>query len=205
MGIDIKIKEIIIEIEYILVITLLTTTVSQTAMSYLDKYYVCLLFVIFHELAHVLVGTVLGKKLKKVFIGISGMTAFFKYEYIIKTRKNYIIDLLVFLAGPVANIVIATIFYNNKFIYEINMFLAILNFLPIFPLDGYNIIKSIGISLFIEKKRTVIRVVNCISVVFISILSVICITIFLMYRNISSIIFLIYLLLLNVKNNNKLA
>ena len=205
MGIDIKIKEIIIEIEYILVITLLTTTVSQTAMSYLDKYYVCLLFVIFHELAHVLVGTVLGKKLKKVFIGISGMTAFFKYEYIIKTRKNYIIDLLVFLAGPVANIVIATIFCNNKFIYEINMFLAILNFLPIFPLDGYNIIKSIGISLFIQKKRTVIRVVNCISVVFISILSVICITIFLMYRNISSIFFLIYLLLLNVKNNNKLA
>lgn len=205
MGIDIKIKEIIIEIEYILVITLLTTTVSQTAMSYLDKYYVCLLFVIFHELAHVLVGTVLGKKLKKVFIGISGMTAFFKYEYIIKTRKNYIIDLLVFLAGPVANIVIATIFCNNKFIYEINMFLAILNFLPIFPLDGYNITKSIGISLFIQKKRTVIRVVNCISVVFISILSVICITIFLMYRNISSIIFLIYLLLLNVKNNNKLA
>lgn len=205
MGIDIKIKEIIIEIEYILVITLLTTTVSQTAMSYLDKYYVCLLFVIFHELAHVLLGTILGKKLKKVFIGISGMTAFFKYEYIIKTRKNYIIDLLVFLAGPVANIVIATIFCNNKFIYEINMFLAILNFLPIFPLDGYNIIKSIGISLFIQKKRAVIRVVNCISVVFISILSVICITIFLMYRNISSIIFLIYLLLLNVKNNNKLA
>lgn len=205
MGIDIKIKEIIIEIEYILIITLLTTTVSKTAMSYLDKYYVCLLFVIFHELAHVLLGTVLGKKLKKVFIGISGMTAFFKYEYIIKTRKNYIIDLLVFLAGPVANIVIATIFCNNKFIYEINMFLAILNFLPIFPLDGYNIIKSIGISLFIQKKRVVIGVVNCISVVFISILSVICITIFLMYRNISSIIFLIYLLLLNVKNNNKLA
>lgn len=205
MEIKLRIKEIIIEIEYVLVITLLVTSVSKSARSFLCSYYICLLFVIFHELAHVFVGSVLGKKLRKIFLGISGMTAFFKYDYLKKTRKSYTRDLLVYLAGPVSNIVIAAIFYQNTFIYEINIFLAILNFLPIFPLDGYNIIKSIFMLFYINNKNKVVRIVNVVSLVCICFLSVLCLTVFWVYKNISSIIFLLYILILNIKSDDKIG
>ena len=143
MGIEFKIREIILEIEYLLLITLLISGISNEIMSFLDKYYICMLFVTFHELSHILAGSLFSKKLSRIFIGISGMTAFFKYDFGIRDRIYYIKETIIFLAGPLANILIAYFFNDVKFVFEINIFLAILNLLPIYPLDGYNILKNI--------------------------------------------------------------
>lgn len=205
MGINIRIKQILLEIEYLLIITLLVSSISKTVMKYLDKYYICLLFVIYHELSHVFVGSLVGKKLRKVFLGICGMTAFFKYEYIEKKRWDYFKETAIFLAGPISNIIIATIFYKIKFVFEINIFLAFLNLIPIYPLDGYNALKAICSGIFFNKKEVINVIINKISIVFLILMSIFCIIIFYKYKNISGVIYLVYILMLNIKNNSKMG
>jgi len=199
MGVKVKLKEIIIEIEYLLLIIFLVSSISREAMNYLDKYYICLLFTMYHELAHIFVATLLNKKLRKVFVSICGMTAYFKYEYINKNRVYYFKDFLIFIAGPVANLIMALIFKDSKFIFEINLFLAFLNLLPIYPLDGFNAIKSILRSIFINNNKKINKIVIYISIVFLLLLAIICMLVLYKYNNISSIVFLGYILFLNLK------
>ena len=205
MGINIRIKQILLEIEYLLIITLLVSSISKTVMKYFDKYYIFLLFVIYHEFSHVFVGSLVGKKLRKVFLGICGMTAFFKYEYIEKKRWDYFKETAIFLAGPISNIIIATIFYKIKFVFEINIFLAFLNLIPIYHLDGYNALKAICSGIFFNKKEFINVIINKISIVFLILMSIFCIIIFYKYKNISGVIYLVYILMLNIKNNSKMG
>ena len=201
MGIEFKIREIILEIEYLLLITLLISSISNTIVSFLDKYYICMLFVTFHELSHILVGSLFSKKLSRIFIGISGMTAFFKYDFSIRDRIYYIKETIIFLAGPLANILIAYFFNDVKFVFEINIFLAILNLLPIYPLDGYNILKNILYSIGIFPKVIINKIVQGTSIIFLLGIAIVCLFIFFKFKNMFGIIFFTYILLLNVKNN----
>ena len=201
MGVEIKLREIILEIEYFLLITLCISGISDRVFNYLDKYYICLLFVIFHELSHVFIGSLLNKKLSKLFIGISGMTAFFRYDFKNKDVIYYLKECFIFLAGPISNIVIAFCFKDIKFIYEINIFLAFLNLLPIYPLDGYNILKNMVSIIFIKNKQLVNSILKTISVVFLLLIAIVCVIIFFRFKNIFSVIFLIYVLLINLQNN----
>lgn len=204
MGVKIKIKQVIFEIEYLLIITLLVSSISKTVMAYLNKYYICLLFVIYHELSHIFVGNIVGKKIRKIFLGISGMTAYFKYEYLEKKRIDYCKECIVYFAGPISNIIMAILFYKSKFIFEINLFLAFLNLLPIYPLDGYNILKSILRIIFVKKSHILTNVTNIISMIFLTLLVISCTIIFLKYKNLFSVIYLLYILIINIRNNGKI-
>lgn len=133
------------------------------------------------------------------------MTAFFKYEYIEKKRWDYFKETAIFLAGPISNIIIATIFYKIKFVFEINIFLAFLNLIPIYPLDGYNALKAICSGIFFNKKEVINVIINKISIVFLILMSIVCIIIFYKYKNISGVIYLVYILMLNIKNNSKMG
>lgn len=199
MGFEIKIKEIILEIEYLLVILLIVSGLSDTIMSFFDKYYICLLFILFHELSHVFVGALLNKRLFKMFIGISGATAFFKYNYLQKDRLYYFKETVIFLAGPMSNVLVAYLFKDINFIFEINIFLGILNLLPIYPLDGFNILKNLLITLFINNKNIINSIMKIISITFVLVISIICIIIFFNYNNVFSIIFLVYILFINIQ------
>lgn len=200
MGFELRIREIILEIEYLLLITLCISGISDNIFSFFDKYYVCLLFVIFHELAHVFIGNLLNKKLSKLFIGISGMTAFFKYEFREKNIIYHIKECFIFVAGPLSNIVIAFLFKEIKFIYEINIFLAFLNLLPIYPLDGFNILKNIISVIFIRNKQLANIILKTMSILFLLLISILCVIIFFKFENLFSMIFLIYILLINLQN-----
>jgi len=201
MGIEFRIREIILEIEYILLITLCISGISDKVVSFLDKYYSCMLFVIFHELSHILIGSLLNKKLSRVFIGISGMTAFFKYDFNKRDRLYYIKETIIYLAGPLSNILIAYFFKDVKFVFEINIFLAILNLLPVFPLDGYNVLKCFLFSICIDNRFIVNKIVKVISILILLTLSIVCTLIFFKFKNIFGMVFLTYILMLNIKNN----
>ncbi len=199
MGIKINLKEIIIEIEYLLIITFLVSSISDNIMNYLSKYYICLLFAMYHELSHILIATFLNKKLRKVFISICGMTAYFKYEYKYKNRIYYLKDMIIFLAGPLSNLIMAFVFRKINFVYEINLFLALLNLLPIYPLDGFNVLKSFVNAIFITNKKKINKIINFVSILNLGLLSIFCIIVFYYFKNVTSIIFLLYILYVNIR------
>ena len=201
MGIEFKIREIILEIEYLLLITLIISGISEKILNFLDKYYICMLFVIFHELSHILVGSVLSKKLSRVFIGISGMTAFFKYDFNDRDRIYYLKEGIIYLIGPLSNILIAYFFRYNKFIFEINLFLAVLNLLPIYPLDGYNILKCFLFTICIRNRTIINKAIEIISILSLLAICIICIFVFFKFKNIFGMVFFTYISMLKIKNN----
>lgn len=178
---------ILIEIENLFVIILISFFISDKIKVFLTSYFVCYLFIIFHELAHIIFATIFGKKIKMIKLSIAGVCVTFN-NVELKTVKN----LIIYIAGPLSNICLAILFYNIDFILEINLFLAFLNLVPIYPLDGYNIL-----SLFFNNK-----IIKNIEFIFLSLLFLISIFIFIMSLNPSLIIFFMYVILIKYVSKN---
>jgi len=189
-----------IEIETILIFVILTSIMSNTLFKFLYYFFACYLFILFHELMHILVGSIFKKKLIRIQFSISGICATFEKEKYVSNKSVYLKNVLIYLAGPISNLILAYIFNANVMIREINIFLAILNFLPLFPLDGYNIISNI-LKLFCVQKY-VVKVMNNIENIFIILVLFISIYQILEYYNFSIIIFCIYLFALKINKNN---
>lgn len=115
-------------------------------------------FAFLHELAHIVVGIILGFKLLQLEIMPFGFNINLiprKEDYEIKIKKSNLVELkyiYVAIAGPLFNLFIATIFsyISLKFTHEIfetitysNLLLFIFNLIPIYPLDGGRTINSV--------------------------------------------------------------
>lgn len=133
----IKLRDKYICIEEIVIITLFLCIISEKARTFLNNYFTCYLFIVFHEMAHILVASLLGNELQKVNVKLAGLNAVFKNMF------TGIKGIVIYLAGPIANILLAILFKNVKIIFEINLALAIINIFPIKPLDGYNLLKLV--------------------------------------------------------------
>lgn len=97
---------------------------------------------------HIAVGLILKLKVKLVEINPFGVSVNFEtygYKNLLETKK-----IIIALAGPTVNFVIAVIAYflniaeetKNLIIYS-NLFLGLFNLIPIYPLDGGRILKSV--------------------------------------------------------------
>lgn len=135
MKINIKNKKIYIDevCVFMLIISILLPSVRK----YFSNYYMCYLFITFHELSHMGVLSVFGKEIIAIHIKISGL------NIDIKEKLNGIKGIFVYLAGPISNLILACAFKSIPMVYEINMTLGIINLMPIYPLDGYNIFEII--------------------------------------------------------------
>ncbi len=93
-----------------------------------------------HETAHMLSAVLLKIKFHKVKITIFGFNLNADTENLLFAKK-----IILFLAGPFINLCLYFIFVDT--LYEsfanANIFLCIVNMIPIVPLDGGNICKSI--------------------------------------------------------------
>lgn len=113
----------------------------------LSTYGIFIIFILIHELAHLVVGILIGGKPKKMTISPFGMSLEF-YSY----GKNKIFyKILFFSSGPLINLVIALLFnflYNKndliQIIIYINVAIGIFNLLPILPLDGGKLLREIA-------------------------------------------------------------
>ena len=117
----------------------------------IDMYILFMLFAIIHECFHLLTGIILGYKVKSIKIMPLGLSICFKEieeEYNTKIKKsnfNNLKKIIILLMGPISNIVIAFFFmiYNMAEPVYINVLIAIFNLLPIYPLDGGQILNRV--------------------------------------------------------------
>lgn len=197
-----------IKIDIIFLIVMFIFFLYSKIRAFLSSFFICYLFIIFHEAAHMFVATLCGKEIETFNIGLFGVNIVFKkLHYNLEENnlsKKYLIrDLFIFLAGPLSNLVLAIIFKNIKVVYDINIFLCILNLIPVYPLDGYNIFKNI-LLLKLDERNTD-KIINIISYIVFLVLFICGILIFILFYNPSFVLFLTYLVILKLsyKNNKK--
>lgn len=176
----------------------------------IEIYALIMVFALIHELAHLICGILLDFKASTLKIKPLGFAIEFNTKIedynkrILKSNILSIKKIIIALAGPLANIIIAIfgIIYklDNNIIYS-NLLLAIFNFLPIYPLDGGRILKNIFKILYGNKKaNTYINTISNIVVIALTMLSSILI---IAYKNIAIFFVIITLWTLTIKENKR--
>lgn len=184
-----KIRNIKCNIEQVFVIFIFVLILSPKARMYFNNYIVCYLFILFHECAHVLVASIFGDELKQLNIRLCGVNAVIDINKELHPKW-----LLVFVSGPLSNLILAMIFFKIDIVRDINLGLAIINILPIYPLDGFNIIKML-LSYVLPKYKVKI-LLNIIQNLFIIAIIVLGIVLFIIFKNPSAIMFAIYVIII---------
>ena len=192
----IKTPYFIIEFEVIFLIVFFSFIFSNEIKKLLFSFYICYLFIIFHELSHMLVASIFGKKIELFKFRLAGVNICFNNKN--KLNKNK--EILIYFAGPLSNIILALLFSYNKMIFEINLCFAIINLMPIYPLDGYNIVLNILRNTKVDKYKKYI--LKNISLIILNLLIILSILQICLYNNPSISIFLIYIFLLNLLNKD---
>ncbi len=186
------------DFEWLFVLVVFVTFFSPTVLKLLEAFYMCYMFIFFHELSHMFVAAILGKKIDTLRFMLAGVCVSFKSEYNNNKTKEKTKNIVIYLAGPCSNLLLAYIFNKVPMIFEINIFLAILNFFPIFPLDGYKILKEIFAIFNIKNKRKIMDVISCFFLFAIFSISAVQIMFF---KTPTMLIFSIYLLILKYSQN----
>lgn len=175
-------------------------------------YLLVLGFAFLHELAHLLVGLLLGFKpqvIKIMPFGFNLQLIPKVEECEIKIKKATLVELkniYVAIAGPFFNLVIATIFSyiglktNNEIVDLItysNLLIFIFNLIPIYPLDGGRILNSV---LKINKGNIIAdKIMKIIENTTIILLTIISSILILYLKNIAILFIIVYLWILVLK------
>ncbi len=185
-----------LKIEVLLIIVFLISILFENVRNFLYSFYICYLFIVFHELSHMFIAAILGKEIKDFKMSLAGVCITFKeekYEKIKITKINNIKNIFIYLAGPLSNLIIAVLFQNIKLIFEINIFFALLNLIPLYPLDGYNILQNILMIIKSkEKNKSILKILEKVILLIFFTISILQIIYF---KNPSMIIFVIYIYL----------
>lgn len=193
----IKTPFFIIEFEIIFLIVFFSFILSNEIKKMLFSFYICYLFIIFHELSHVFFASLFGKKMKKFKFTLSGVNINFSNICELEKYK----EIIIYIAGPLSNFLLAIIFYYNKMIFEVNIFLGLINLLPIYPLDGYNILVNIlrGTRYYNNKRELLdkIQFILIVNIVIVGLIQLI------FTKNISIIIFIIYIIFISFSNKKR--
>lgn len=173
-----------------------------------------MIFAFIHEIGHLVTGLIIGMKPEKLEIMPFGITVSFKIkpqEYNKKIKKGNLLEIkkiIVAIAGPLTNFLIILI--ASKMNIEITQYLIIVytnflimifNLLPIYPLDGGRILKSILYIYFGKRKSE--KYINIISKITVCILTVISSISILYIQNIAIFLIDIYLWYLTIKEDIK--
>ena len=116
--------------------------------------------VMIHELGHIIPILLFKYKMKKLEVSIFGF-----FMELDKCKKMFYKDIIIYFGGIIFNVLCFLIFKDID-IKNISLLLTIVNIIPIYPLDGYNIFNTIlcrfipyYISLIISKILSVIVLV----------------------------------------------
>lgn len=180
-----------LKIFLIVLVYILTKNIKIFALSFI--------FIFIHELGHILAGISLGLKITKINITILG----FSIEFENYGKERRINRIIIDSAGPAINLIIAimAVILGIAELFYINLVLLIVNLLPIFPLDGGRILKTVLLHKYsykeTMKKIEKVSINTAIILTFVSSIAV------LYFKNISFFIITIYFWCLILKENKK--
>lgn len=168
-------------------------------MQKVEIFTITFIFIILHEIGHIVSGIILGLKINKMEVNIAGISLEFKNYGKERKINNIIID----LAGPVVNLISAIIgiIVKSEIIVYANTMLFIINMLPIYPLDGGRVLKNI--MLYKNSYKQTIKTIETISKYTLIILSIFASILILSFKNISIFILIIYLWAVYIKERSK--
>lgn len=101
------------------------------ALGYTEQFFILYIFVVIHELIHILAAHFFGCKCRGIVImpvGLKGKID--SFENTLLYKRNIIL-----ISAPLFNIIVGLIF-NNSYIGIGNILIGIFNLLPVYPLDG---------------------------------------------------------------------
>lgn len=168
----------------------------------IEIYAIFIIFTLIHEIAHTLTGIILGLKLKKFIIMPFGFKIIFEESKI--KGKMSVKKFWIALAGPLTNLIlmaIAIIFKLNENIIYTNLIIAVFNLIPIYPLDGGRILKSL-LNTKINKQKAN-DIINKISNITIIILTAVTSILILYIKNIAIVLALAYLWYIVIRENKR--
>ena len=180
----------------------------------IEIYALIMVFATIHEIAHLETGVLLKFKPEKLELVPLGLTVSFQInldEYNQKINKANCFEIkkiIIAVAGPIINFIIAILFSNfhfwsdtrNAIIYA-NLLIAFFNMLPIYPLDGGRILKGILHIIFGRWKAR--KYINDISMILVIILTAIASIGIYYYKNIAFLIIITYLWVIVLKEDSK--
>lgn len=112
----------------------------------ISTYVIFIIFILIHEISHMIAGIIVGDKPKRISLNPFGLSLEF-YSY---GKEKFLYNIFFYLSGPLSNLLIAFLisnlekfnFYRNEIIYT-NLAICFFNLIPILPLDGGKILKTV--------------------------------------------------------------
>lgn len=175
-------------------------------MGQIEIYALLILFALLHELGHLCMGLCVGLRPKEVRVTPFGVSITFKNEvrYYTPNEKMWK-EIAVAIAGPLVNIGMVFLYFGfhlqNERIMIVNIVLALLNLLPVFPLDGGRILKSTlsRVASYTDTENYIYTISNTMMII----LTILCSIVILYYHNIVLLWAIAYLWWIVIRENKK--